>query len=242
VHRAAALAAQRQKDVAAMRRHFDLAEQLYREASDDDGVARSAQGRAVALVLEGNVDAARAELESALALARPTGSVSLIGTALVNLVDVELQAGEYERAATLAQEALGLEPGAFVFAPLSLLYMLALAQLRLGDERAALATATRALSEAHESGAVSIVWYGFVYVAEIALALDAVETAAMLLAQSEALAERFDFAADPLEAQLAKELAATLASRLRAESLAAARERGAAMTTDEAVALALSLD
>jgi len=55
------------------------------------------------------------------------------------------------------------------------------------------------------------------------------------------LTERLEFTGGRLETKITQHLTATLPTKLDPDALAAARAEGAAMTTDEAVALAFSL-
>jgi predicted ATPase len=243
MHLQAGWAAYRRRDMSASRSHYQVAGRLFRELGDSTGAALSECGFADITAFEGNLEQAQKQYERILGAARGTDDAQALVTALHELTRILLEKGEYERAYTLAAEEVRVTTTQAWYPSSRLLSLLtlALAELRLGNREQALHLTTSSVVEAHGQGLTSVVWYGLLYLADVVVAHGHHETAAVLLAHAQTLAEGFGFGGGRLEVELPHRLAPALASNVDPDTLVAARTRGASMTTDEAIAVALSL-
>jgi predicted ATPase/DNA-binding SARP family transcriptional activator len=230
------------RDMPASRSHYQTAETLYRQLGDDNGVALSRCGAAEISAFEGDLETARATYEHVLVGARQAHDVMVIVIALHQLARIALEQADYERAYALASEEVRLAAveGSYPTSRMLSVNALALAELGRGNADRALHLATKNLLEAHRRGLNSVTWQSLLYVAEIALVRGADAKAAALIGHADRIAERFEFRGG-LEAELRDRLKRTLAVNLEPNTLAAAQAEGAAMTTEEAVALVRSL-
>jgi ATP/maltotriose-dependent transcriptional regulator MalT len=228
--------------MAASRRHYQAAETLYRQLGDDNGVALSRCGGAEISAFEGDLETARMTYERVLADARQAEDVMVMVTALHQLARIALEQADHERAHALASEEVRLaaEQGSYPTSRMLSVLALALAELGLGNDDRALHLATPNLVEAHDRGLNSVTWQSLLYLAEIAVVRGADAKAAALLGHADSLAQRFEFRGGRVEEELSVRVNRALAVALGPQTFAAAEAEGAAMTTDEAVVLALS--
>jgi len=244
LHRLSAGAAYARRDIASCRSHHRIAESLYRQLGDEDGVIRCRIGLAGLTAYAGDLASARRELEQILAEGRRADDTDIMGAVLIELGRMAIEQADYTAAHAFASETERIVADERVWTPtarITAASTLALAELGLGNQKRALELARRALASAHEQGFSLYVWYGLLHLAEIALARGADEAAATMLAHAQNLTDRFGFTGGRLETKIIQHVTATLPTKLDPNALAAARAEGAAMTTDEAVALALSL-
>jgi tetratricopeptide (TPR) repeat protein len=243
MHLQAGWAAYRRREMIVARSHYHVAETVYSQLGEDNGVALSRCGLADITAFEGDLEEARKQYEDILDAARRANDVQVIVTAVHELTRILLEEGDYEHAHTLAGEEVRLTTAEAWYPSSRMLSVLtlALAELRLGNHDRALHLTTRTLGDARDQGFTSVLWYGLLYLSEIAVARGEHENAAALLAHAQTVAERFDFGGGRLETKLPDRLTRALTANLDPNALAAAQNRGASMTTDEAVTLALSL-
>jgi predicted ATPase len=228
---------------------LDRAVELEREAvarADEAGsLMFGAQHRALlARILRDRVeiDEARALLDEAEARARKLGERMTIGLVLDNQASLANAVGDYERAARLGRESLdhyrAVPYREGVTSALRIIGGSMAALGRYDDAEAALA---EAITIGRRLGHLGSVASQLDALARIARARGEDERAALLLGATEGVRATIGVPAPAAEGEAQIRLAGELAESLGEDRLVRARAKGAALTLDEAVALALEL-
>jgi predicted ATPase/class 3 adenylate cyclase len=211
-------------------------------ASGDPALLANALSNLGATVIAASQPArAAALLEESVALARRAGDERVLALALNNLGDVALTAGDYPRAEANFDESLGLlrrrRDAANVARSLFNLGAVAFRLNRREDARARLRESITICRELGDKEDLAWCLEGF---AAIAAAEGQPERAGLLLGSAQALLGDMGAALKPFERQLHDETTASVLERLGEAGLADTASRGAALTTEDAVELALA--
>jgi len=191
----------------------------------------------------GNFDEATNLYQEAIAMAREAGDRKLVGIAINNLGVVAMQQGDFVRAAPLFEEALAISRvlGTLDEIPLETLN-LASCLHHTGRSREAAEAAKEGLAMAREVGNLTSLGYGFFLLGEFACRQGRADVhAARLLGVAETLRNRVGEGLKD-DAELLETMVKGLVSALGDEGFAKAFAQGKALSLDEAVEYALSLD
>jgi tetratricopeptide (TPR) repeat protein len=227
---------------------YDRMEQL---ASESLALAESLderKGMGNALWLLGMAAQARADLpeamrliEQGLACSREAGDGSGVDMALISLGHLARAQGDYVRATHLFEEALAHARAIHMtWAAANLLTSLALLARDQGDYERALALARESLTLRGIFGNKTYLAWNFEAVATVAAALGQSECAAQLCAAAERLRQEVSAPRPADEQKLFDQTLDTARDALDSEAFEQAWERGTTLTSEEAMALALS--
>jgi predicted ATPase/DNA-binding CsgD family transcriptional regulator len=238
-HRAAGMLALEGGDIAAARRRFRHALQLFEELEDEAGQAFCLARLGI---LERNESASerRVMLEHAVELAERSGEQPSLVVATANLGALELEYGAPRAARQRFEEAVALcrEMGHARWLP-QILEGLAQARLADGDAAAARDSLVEAITLAERAGLEALLPSLLETTAEVAVALQGPDLA-LRLAGAAARLRKVNLAALPNEWPSKLTSALKEARRLRAGSADALWEEGSKIDAREAVALAVS--
>jgi predicted ATPase len=236
----AAVMALNRGDAATTRRRATEALELHRALGDAWGAAYARFMLAQAANEEGDVKAAASLFEESLATFRGLGDDHYSWIAAFNLAIAIEDLGDVARAKALQEDNLHVARGRGdrhgEAHALTQLAMLAFQDERLGDASATLRPALRIFVEL---GSVLEIAVNLGRFAAILARTGRVESAAQLLAKSEALSTEIGAGVLSWAAERNARTTATISEQLNEAGLAEAEARGRAMTVDQAVALAL---
>jgi predicted ATPase len=229
-------------DVATLRSTSQERLELARSAGDIGDQAGALNGLAVAAQLEGDYDEARGLMEQAVALAREDGQLFRVAAVVGNLGVIERLDGRFTRSQELLEESLAIfrASGATAHIPEILLNYAdtLIAQESFGEAADAIREGLELVDEIDHSG-----WLpqALVVVASLATATGRAENAATLLAAAHELEAAIDtHTLDPQQGSVYQPTLERVRDILGPGTFAAAFERGASLTGDEALQLARS--
>jgi predicted ATPase/class 3 adenylate cyclase len=212
-----------------------------RAAGDPAPLANALSNLGGTVIAAGDVERAAALLEESVVLAQEAGDERVLALALNNLGDVALTAGDYRRAEASFEESLGLLRGrgdaANVARSLFNLGAVAFRLDRREDAREHLRESITICRDLGDKEDLAWCLEGF---AAIAAAEGEPERAGLLLGAGEMLLGDMGAALKPFERQLHEETFASVLRSLGDAGLADTLSRGAELTTDDAVDLALA--
>jgi predicted ATPase len=212
-----------------------------RAAGDPASLANALSNLGATVSAAGEPDRAAALLEESVVLARGAGDERILALAINNLGDIALMAGDYSRAEASFEESLGLlrrrRDAANVARSLFNLGAVAFRLDRREDARERLRESIAICRRLGDKEDLAWCLEGF---AAIAAAESEPERAGLLLGAAETLLEDMGASLKPFERQLHEETLALVLASLGDAGLADTASRGAALTTDDAVDLALA--
>jgi predicted ATPase len=231
-----------QGDAAAARRHASASGRLAAATGDEHGFLVHLNGLAAIAAAEGRADEARAHLEDARRLAVATGRRSDLALTLSNLAAQALADEDWAAALGFSEESIAIirELGrADTFGAVNARVNGSLAAFRLGRLDEALRLGCEALEVATRLGWSLGTLYGLLAIAAVSAATGAGEEAAALLAALDAHRDRLELVLEPAEQGWYEETVARVERATDSDARAAARERGVALTLDDAARRAL---
>ena len=219
---------------------------LYRELGDPTGIARAVAASGLIALSESDFDRAEACFDDARRLLESgeKGRLErfLLAATLTNLGSIAMsrEPADLERARALNQEALALqrELGNSDLAAVSL-HNIGRVDLSFGRLHDAGTSMRQSLETAHELSARETIAYCLEGFAELALAGGDLQGAAQLIGASDALFDELGVTMFGSEAETRVETLERLQSALAEDRLTRERATGAALTVEQAVALAL---
>jgi predicted ATPase len=210
-----------------------------RQVGDQRLVAESLHGLGQVSVSAGEYDRARSLYEECVAIMQGLGENA--GGTVSNLADLALIDGDYERAATVASQALGFQRELqYASGILVALLNLAAAHLGRGDHVAAVPLVVESISLAKELGASELTAACCLHVAELVCQRDA-EAAATMIGAADAINADSGFSLGPAERRAYERTSNQARTRLGEDAYHAFHRKGEALTTDQAADHALSL-
>ena len=207
---------------------------LYRELSDEEGIARATAELGGVAIAELDLDLAATLYGEAVPLFRSQGKLSRLAASLGNLGTIAHMRGDHETAVEHYREAIaasreaGDDDGSAVN-----LYNLGRSQLQLGRTGAGLDALRESLAIARRLGYREVIAYSLSGFAEVAMIEDDAARAATLIGASEQLFAEIGRVPDPDEAQMQAQVSAFVVSALGEEEAAKLRAEGASQTLDE---------
>ena len=177
-------------------------------------------------------------LKEAEVVARRHGDKRGLTASIANLGLVASQLGEWDKAIDLYQESLTLGVEWPVTGTTQL--GIAFAELRSGREPSAVAARyEEVFRRGVESGPMSLALGALDGLALTAARADHAETAAQVLAASDAQLEMIDYVRDPIHRELNEQTVEKLRTQLGDDAYAAARAKGGTLSPEDAADLAL---
>ena len=191
---------------------------------------------------EGDLEAAVRALEESVELARRHGDALVLSFALGHLVMTTVDAGMYERARELGEEALALMRSlSNADSEASVLGSLGTAALHEGDCAEAVGRFSAALALATERGDLVTMLAHIEGIAAVAAAMGEPESAARLLGAGEALEAASDIQLEAASVKMRAETVAALRDALGESELAAHWQAGRDLTLESAAEQAAEL-
>jgi predicted ATPase len=225
-------------DVGRARLLSDEAIALWRASGERIGLARSLQTRQTAVL--GQEDWVEV-CEETLELARDVGDDWTLANTLINLSDFMLQQGDATRAYSLAAEALPTVRDLDRYSTTVATINLASAALELERHDEAKAALHEALIAAVQLGADELCTWALYGLAALAVAADGSwERVTALLGAADALRARTGATSSAYDERRREQTIRSATTALGPAAFAEMRERGRAMTPEEATACALS--
>ena len=215
-------------------RYHEQALAIYRSIGDGEGMARSLVGRGWDLRALGRPADGRASFEEALHMARRAQSAPVISGASTSLALASLEDGAFEDALRLAADADTIGGASSMLAA----RIPGLVALERGDLDGAVGLLSETLATQHEFGYEPSIPFTLDALASALTALGHVERAVVLIGYSGALRDSLGFRRDPYVSRLHERVVETGRSELGG-GFQAAIDRGASMSLDEAIELAL---
>jgi predicted ATPase/class 3 adenylate cyclase len=214
---------------------------ITRAAGDPAQLANALSNLGGIVIASGEPERAAALLEESVVLAREAEDGRVLALALNNLGDVALTAGDYRRAEANFEESLGLLRGRRDAANVARsLFNLGAVAFRLGRREDARERFRESITICRDLGDKEDLAWCLEGFAAIAAADGDPERAGLLLGAAKTLLGDMGAALKPFERQLHEETSATLLERLGHTGLADSLSRGAGLTTDDAVDLAVA--
>ncbi|MGH3136203.1 MAG: ATP-binding protein [Gaiellaceae bacterium] len=223
-------------DIESALAHHEQAVDLYRSLGDEEGVARSLVGLGREHEELGRHAEARKLYEEALETARRAPSPPVIVGASTALAYAAIEGRDFERALSLATELEDVESGEWRVS----LVIVGLVALERGDVGGAARLFRECVAETYEVGAQSSLAFDLDVLAAALAASGNAERAAVLAGHSEALRDAIGSQPDFLIRRIRAGVAEAARRELGDERYRAALARGASMSVDEAVQLALA--
>ena len=223
-------------DIESALAHHEQAVDLYRSLGDEEGVARSLVGLGREHQELGRHAEARKLYEEALETARRAPSPPVIVGASTALAYAAVEERDFERALRLATELEELEAGEWRIS----LVIVGLVALERGDVEGAVRLFKECVAETYEVGAQASLAFDLDVLAAALAASGDVEKAAVLAGHSEALRDALGLQPDVLIRRIRAGVAEDGRRALGDDGYRAAMARGASMSVDETVQLALA--
>jgi predicted ATPase/DNA-binding SARP family transcriptional activator len=232
-----------QGDYTAAIRFSEAALDAAREAGEQRFVANALSNLGAIVLAAGDDGRAAAVLEEAVSLAREAGDGRIAALAINNLGDLALTTGDYARARRLFEESHALLEARGDTANLARsLFNRGAAELLLGDDGSAEARFLGGLALARETGDLEDLAWCLEGLAAVAVRRGDAPRASVLVGVAAGLLERMGADFKPFERRLHEQ------TQIQAEAIAgparhaAALARGASLTLDEALELALDVE
>lgn len=216
--------------------------EVARELDDRRLVANALSNLGAIVLAAGDETHAEAVLDEAVGLAREVGDERILALALNNLGDVALTTADYERAEPLFAESLALLEARGDTANIARsLFNLGSVQLMRGGHAEARRRFDESLGLSRAAGDKEDIAWCLEGLAGLAAATGDGQRAGLLVGAARRLLDEMGAARKPFERRLHETTVERASALCGDEAFAAAVERGAALTLDEAVVLASSL-
>ena len=239
---AAAAVTRLQGDYEASTRYSEEALEAARRMGEPLYVANALSNLGAIVLAAGDRRRAGAVLEEAVELAREVGDERIAALAINNLGDLALTNGDYERARPLFEESLALLRARSDTSNIArALYNLGAVDLVLGSHGEARERFSESVELSRTTGDKEDLAWCLEGFAALAAAGGEGERAALLLGAASALLAQMGAEFKPFERQL-HDATETKARELGRDTFEAVAERGAALTLEEALKLALDAD
>jgi predicted ATPase/DNA-binding SARP family transcriptional activator len=213
---------------------------IFTSLRDQRGIASVLQTLAAIARDQRDYERAKGCVERSLRIYTSLGDEVGAAHLVSHMSDLLLLEGEFARAAEVAEAGLRDMRGRFESRTVSnVCGNLGLAQLRLGQLKAARQAYTEALELAAAARDRACMVYALLGLAAVEMREGDDERAGTLTAAAESIQGEAGFVLEPAEAELYEETASALGSALGRRALDACRSEGRAMTVDAAVAFAL---
>jgi predicted ATPase/class 3 adenylate cyclase len=214
--------------------------EVARAAADPASLANALSNLGAVMIAAGEPERAAALLEESVLLARETGDERVLALALNNLGDVALTAGNYREAEASFEESLRfLRTQGDAANVARSLFNLGAVAFRLDRREDAQASLRESITLCRDLGDKEDLAWCLEGFAAIAAAEGEPGRAGLLLGAAEALLGNMGAALKPFERQLHEETVASVRESLGEAGLADAVSRGAGLSTDDSVELAL---
>ena len=232
-----------QGDYAAATRFSEEALVAAREVGEERLVANALSNLGAIVLAAGDQPRAAAVLEEAVALAREVGDTRIMALAINNLGDLALTTGDYERARPLFEESHVLLTTRGDTSNIARSHFnRGAAALMLSEDETAEADFLDGLGLARRTGDLEDVAWCLEGLAAAAARRRDGERAATLIGAAGALLTRMGAEFKPFERQLHEATETQATSLVGEPEYRAVRERGASLTLDDALDIALAVD